>query len=273
VASNNAQTSSAPLTIYTSPVSLVAGSVTKQATATSVTVSWPPNSTGATSYAYVVLDASGVELPGVTVVDNGVGFNSATVVGLTPGTVYSLRVTASNPSGTATPTTVGINTAPRVPALPTASAPTTNGFTINAPSSPGALSYKYTINGSVVAAAPATPGYSVSGGNVVFTGLTPGLLQTLVVTAVGPNNTETPCAPITVYTLPVSLPSSAFRTSSASSTSVTIQWTGVTGATSYTYVVRDAGGNIIPGAVVTDNGLASNSATVTGLAPGTAYNV
>jgi sugar lactone lactonase YvrE len=273
VASNNAQTSSAPVTIYTEPVPLVASSVTRQATATSVTVSWPPNSTGATVYEYAVLDASGVEIPGVTVVDNGVAFNSATVVGLSPGTVYSLRVTARNPAGTALPTLIPINTAPRVPALPTASAPTTNGFTINAPSSPGALSYTYTINDSVIAPAPASPGYTVSGGNVVFNGLTPGLLQRLVVTAVGPNNTQTPCAAISVYTLPVTLPSSAFTTRAATSTSVAVQWTGVTGATSYIYDVRDASGRTISGAVVTDNGLASNSIVVSGLAPGTAYTV
>ena len=273
VGPNNVQTPSAPVTVYTAPVPLVAGSVTTQATPTGITVTWPPNSTGATSYAYAVLDASGVEIPGVTVVDNGVGFNSATVVGLAPGTVYSLRVTATNPSGTATPTTISINTSPRIPALPTSSAPTTNGFTINAPSSPGALSYKYTINDTVIAPAPAVPGYTVSGGNVIFSGLPQGVPQKLVVTAVGPNNTETPCAPITVYTTPVTLPPSAFSRSTSTSTALNIQWTGVTGATSYTYEIRDTSGNLIPDAFITDNGVDSNSATITGLAPGTAYTV
>ena len=271
VGPNNTQTSSSPLTVYTSPVPIVASSMTTQATSNSIVVSWPPNS-GATSYTYDVLDASGDVIPGITVVDNGVGFNSATVIGLAPGTVYSLRVTPTNPSGTATSTTVSMNTAPRIPALPTASASTVDGFTINAPSSPGALSYIYKINDAVIDPAPAVPGYSVSGGNVVFAGLTPGIPQVLVVTAVGPNNSQTTCAPITVYTLPVTLPVSAFTTTTASSTDVTIKWTGVTGATSYTYEVKDANGNVIPGAVVTDN-LASNSATVTGLAPGTQYAV
>ena len=271
VGPNNVQTPSAPVTIYTIPVPV--SSVTTEATPTGVTVSWPPNTTGATSYTYEVLDASGNVMPDITVVDNGVAFNSATVVGLSPGTVYSLRIRATNPSGTTTPTTIPIITGPRVPALPTATAPTVNGFTINTPSSPGALSYIYKINDVVIAPAPAVPGYSVSGGSVVFTGLPQGVPQRLVVTAVGPNNTQTPCAPITVYTRPVTLAPSAYTTTTTTSTGVTVQWTGVTGATSYTYVVRDASGNVVPGAVVTDNGLASNSVSVSGLAPGALYTV
>jgi hypothetical protein len=264
---NNLLSSSPPYTVYTTPVSLPSTNFnTSDSTSNTLNISWS-GYTGATSYTYDILDASGNPIPGAVVIDNGVASNSATVSGLAPGTQYTVRVTPINPSGIGAPITLTAYTAPPAPPQPVPSAPTTTGFTIPAPSVVGATSYIYTINN--IQYTPTTD----SSGNLVFTGLPPGVPQNLIVIAVGQNNTQTPCPPLTVYTTPVSLPSSAFNTSTSTPTALNIQWTGVTGATSYTYVVRDASGNIIPGAVVTDNGLASNSATVTGLAPGTAYNV
>jgi hypothetical protein len=141
-----------------------------------------------------------------------------------------------------------------------------SGFTVGWSGGDGATSYTYTIDG-----AAATP--SVDNGlttkSATFDGLTAGTTYTVVVTAV--NGSLSSSSPITVTTTAEETAPSAITNLSninRTSSSFTVTWSGGDGATSYTYTLNDQ-----PATPSTDDGVASNSATFSGLNSDTLYSV
>lgn len=268
---------SPPLSIYTLPVVPLAASFIPSAqTQTGFTIGWS-GAAGATRYSYRIINTEPRDLTaadGVIVTDNGLSGNSVSFAGLRTGSQYSVIVTARNPSGSVSSLPYTIFTGPAQPPPPTPSAPNLTGFTIPYPTSGGAASYTYTINGIEVNAAPAVPGFTRSGNNLIFTGLTPGIPQDLVITAVGFTGTTVSSAVTRIYTTPVSLPSSSIVKSSSGPSAFTLAWPGAnSGATSYTYTVLDSLGNPVPGVGIVGDGVTGNTVSFTGLSPGVAYTM
>jgi hypothetical protein len=126
----------------------------------------------------------------------------------------------------------------------------------------GATSYTYTINS--VATVPSTDA-GVSSKYAIFTGLAIGTSYTVIVTAIS-GGASTASSPFSANTAPVA--PYALSSSSVTSTGFTVNWLGGDTATSYTYTLN--GSSVTPSV---DNGVASKTATFTGLSSNTTYNV
>ena len=120
----------------------------------------------------------------------------------------------------------------------------------------GATSYSFSIDGSGNAPADS------SGNSAVFTGLTAGTSYNITVTATDGTYSSTP-APLEIKTIP-GQPAGISQTS-ATTTTVDVSWTVVTGATGYSFTI-DGSGNAPADSV-------SNSAVFTGLTAGSSYNI
>ena len=259
VATNSiANTSSNSINVITAspppgqPVSLVYSSIT----ATSFSVNWSGGS-GATSYTYTVNGT-----PTIPSTDNGVALKRAAFTGLSGGTSYTVIVTAVNSSGSNSSASSSVTTAPSSPVSLTFSGIGSTVFTISWSGGNGATSYTYTLNGT-----PTTPSIDngVASKTASFIGLSAGATYIVIVTAVNSSgstsssNSSVTMAPLQPYSLIFS---------GVTGTSFTISWSGGNGATSYTYTLN--GISTIPSA---DNGVASKSATFSGLSLNTKYSV
>ena len=224
-------------------------------TTTGFTVSWS-GGVGATSYTYT-LNGSLV----TPSVDNGVASRTATFTGLTAGTSYTVSVNATNSSGSSSGT-LSVFTAPGVPTALASSEATTVAFKVSWTGAQGATSYTYTLGG--VTTVPSTDS-GVASKFAIFTGLTAGQSYVVIVNAVlsGLTTSSSPLNTVTLPSVPTSLSSSAVN-----STGFTVSWLGGVGATSYTYTLN---GSLVTPSV--DNGIASKTATFTGLTEGTTYDV
>jgi len=149
---------------------------------------------------------------------------------------------------------------PTAPASLASSAITTTGFTVSWSGNLYASSYTYTIDG--VSVTPSTDN-GVASKSAVFTGLTPGTLYAVVVTAVsGLGTADSSSFNVTTTAVPPTAPTSLNATS-VTSTGFTLGWSGGQYATSYTYSTTPT----------TNNGVASKSAIFTGLTPGNTYSI
>ena len=138
---------------------------------------------------------------------------------------------------------------------------TTSSFEVSWEGGYAATSYTYTLNGT-----PTLP--SVDNGmnkNAVFSGLTPKTEYTLIITATNDNDSITSSPASTTTTDP--LKPYGFTTTASSQTSFTISWQGGIGATSYSYNFTKS--DLVP--IITNNGVASKSATFAGLSPNFTY--
>lgn len=267
---------SAPLPIYTLPTPPSGFSATAPTTS-GATISWSGGG-GATSYDYIITDSTNNQIypstslsSGIAIVDNGIS-GTATFTGLPAGSQYTITVTPRNPSGipSSPPATFSINTAPAAPPAPTASGSTTDGFSIALTSSVGAASTKYSVDGVIVTTTSSPVRYDIIGNDVVFTGLTPGGHDVRVI-SVSATSVESNGTLATIYTRPVAPLSSTFSVASTSPSAFTLTWSGTTGATSYSYVIK-ANGVPIANPTITDNGAAGN-AVFSNLSPGVTYSV
>jgi hypothetical protein len=223
-------------------------------------ISWTGGS-GATSYTYTV--NGNAVIPDV---DNGVASNSATFTGLSDNTTYAIIVTATNAGGSvfASSSVTTLLRDPTQPSVITISGITQTGFTANWVSGDATItSYTYTLNGSVVT--PSTDN-GLTSGTAIFTGLVANTPYELIVTAVNPGGTaDSPTANLrTLVDAPTQPTSISF--SGTTQAAFTASWSDGVGATYYTYTLN--GSVVIPSV---DNGVASKSATFTGLAGNTLY--
>lgn len=269
-------TVSAPLPMYTLPIT-PSGFSASAPTTSGATLSWSGGG-GATSYEYVIRDSTNNQVypstnpsSEVGIVDNGIS-GTATFTGLNPGSRYTITVIPRNPSGipSSPPATFLINTAPAAPPAPTASGSTTDGFSIALTSSVGAASTKYSVDGIIVTTTSSPVRYDTIGNDVVFTGLTPGGHSVRVI-SVSSTSVESNGVAATIYTSPVAPLSNTFSVVSTSSSAFTLSWTGTTGATSYSYVIK-ANGVQIANPTIVNNGEVGN-AVFSNLNPGVIYSV
>jgi hypothetical protein len=155
----------APPSAPTTPSSLSSSSVSLSG----FTVSWS-GGTGATSYTYT--------LNGSSASPSSQTSTSATFSGLTSNTSYTVIVTAVNTGGTTNSSSFTIKTAPTTPSSLSSSSVSSSGFTVSWSGGTGATSYTYTLNGSLVSPS------SQTSTSAIFSGLNPGTLYHVIVTAV-----------------------------------------------------------------------------------------
>ncbi len=200
-------------TIKTAPLPPSAPSVTPARD--SITISWPA-SDGATSY---------------DVLFNGTTYNvtgtSKTITGLTPGTKYSLAVRSNNKDGSssygATQTATTLPNPPDTPANVSSTA-TANSVTISWGAVSGATSYDVLLDGTT---------YNVTGTSKTITGLSPGTNYTYVVRANNSGGSSAYTITKTIQTLPNPPAAPPSVSASATSNSVTVNWSTANGATGY----------------------------------------
>jgi hypothetical protein len=223
---------------------------------TSFTATWT-GAIRATSYTYYI---DGQLVTPST--DAGVASNTASFTGLTPSTTYSLIIAAINSTGPTYSSITSILTLPPAPTAPIVSigSITAVSFVASWTGDLNATSYTFTLN-----TVPITP--NVVGKTATFTSLSPETTYSLVVTAV--NTTGSIAASsvsATTLILPPTVPILSINT--LRDTSFNVTWTGAIRATSYTYSIN--GQLVTPS---TDAGVASKSASFTGLIPSTTYSL
>lgn len=227
-------------TIKTAPVRPTSFSGTS--TKDSVTISWNAVS-GAESY--------DVLIDGKTYRVNG---TSTTITGLKPGTSYTYQVRSNNADGSSTYGAVNTIATMADLAVPTdiSATATSSSITISWSAVPGATGYDVRFNGNV---------YNVTETSMAFTGMSYNVSCTYSVRAKNESGVGEYSETRTIKTLPKppAMPTNA--KASATSYTVTVSWTAVTGATSYE--VR-LGGNTYTATEA--------SITITDLLPSTTYS-
>ena len=218
-------------------------------TSSSLALSWSAVTSAAS---YEVKQGSGT----VTAVSSG---TSHTFTSLNEGTAYDLYVRAKNSDGTSEWSSISATTSPAAPSgLSAATAP--SSLTLSWGSVTGATSYevKRGASGTVTAVS--------SGTSHTFTGLTANTSYTLYVRAKNSGGTS-PWSSIS-STTPLAAPS-GLSASTTTSTSLTLSWNAVTGATSYEV---KQGASYEWGASGTVTAVSSGTShTFTGLAANTSY--
>ena len=169
-------------------------------------------------------------------------------------------LSASHPYFSTRPPGVNLYTAPPAPTSLNQTNGSATGFTINWSGASGATSFTYTLNGVIT-----TPASSTSS-SATFTGLTIATSYAVIVTAYSGTVANTASASFTAITAPTA--TNSLVMSNVTSSGFTVSWSGGLTATSYTYTINGS-----PATPSTDNGVASNSATFSGLAPGTSFAV
>ncbi|URZ01538.1 fibronectin type III domain-containing protein [Clostridium felsineum] len=220
-----------------STLSIVTG-VTSVVGSTTITVNWTAV-TGATGY--------DIEVDGKVI--TGITGTSYEITGLTAGTSYSYRVRAIFSEGTSdwneliTKSTLSV--VKNVTAVASSTSITTSWAAVA-----GAISYDIEVDGKVITGITST--------SYVISDLTVGTNHTYrvrVITAAGTGDWTDVYSKVTLDVV-------SNVTSIATSTSITVNWDKVAGATGYDIEVD--------GKVIT--GITSNSYVITGLTPGTVYS-
>ncbi|MBP2001913.1 hypothetical protein J2Z69_002969 [Paenibacillus shirakamiensis] len=208
--------------------------LTAVATSSAVTLTWNA-AIGATGY--------DIEVDGTLVTTNALTYTKS---GLTPNTSHSFRIRAKNNGGVTewTPMT----TLPTLLATPTLTpSATTNSITITWPEIAGASGYEVEADGQVIDNGSYT--------SFAFMDLVANTNHTFKARAKNDNNTSAWTTVITKSTAPV-VPTNLSNT--MTNTSVTLNWTAVTGATGYDVEVDGVIGST-SSLTYTKNGLAANS--------------
>jgi hypothetical protein len=155
------------------------------------TVTWTAPSTGGPATSYVITPYIGGSAQATTTVTGSPPATSKVVTGLTPGTAYTFRVRASNPSGTSadsSPSGSVVPTGAGVPGAPTDVSAEADSLSAivrwTAPASDGGGAItSYTVTPFIGAAAQSSTQVSGSGTRARITGLTNGTSYTFRVTA------------------------------------------------------------------------------------------
>jgi hypothetical protein len=252
------------------PVTPTAPTATNVA-ATTLTLNWAPVLGAAT---YTVQRATNSNFNGtVTTIATGVAATTQALTGLTANTTYYFRVVAVNANSVNGPASAAVTTLAATPGVPTglaSSAVTSTGYTLGwtAPTAAATTGYNVLLNGVVVSANQAARTYVVTGANP-NTAYGPYTVQAC-------SNAGTTCSaasatPVSVTTLPLAPTAPTAPTASAlAATTLTLTWTPVTGATSYT-VQRATNAAFTTGVATAAGTFTGASLAVTGLAGNTTY--
>ena len=262
---NNGGSSSSSVTNVTTLVNIPSqpASITLVSrTQTTLVVGWS-GAAGATSYTYSL---NGTATTPST--DNGLASQSATFSDLSANTSYSVIVTAVNNGGSSSSSATSVSTLANIPAQPTSItlvSRTQTTLVVSWSGGAGATSYTYSLNGT--ATTPFTDN-GLASQSATFSGLSANTSYDIIVTAVN-NGGSSSSSATTVSTL-VNIPSqpTSLASSAITSSGFTVSWSGGSSATSYTYSLN--GTAATPS---TDNGVASQSATFSGLSANTSYSV
>ena len=234
------------ITLGPQPTSLSLTSVTT----TGFTVNWLGTS-GVTNFTYT--------LNGITAVPASSTSTSATFTGLSPGTAYAIIVSSVNSGGSSPSASFAGSTLPSQPTTLSSSSISSTGFTVSWTAGAAATSYTYTLNGS--STVPSNDQGLISK-TATFTGLSGGTTYAVIVIATNAFG-STASASFNVLTTP-GQPTSLNATN-VTSAGFTVNWSGASGATSYTYT--------IDGTTKVPTSSTSTSATFTGLLAGTSYAI
>jgi titin len=195
--------------------------------------------TGATSY--TVQYATSAAGP-FTTVKSALVDPTWKVSPLTPNRTYYFRVVAVNGSGSNNGAVTGaVTTMASTPAAPTRLAPSavsTTGYTLGWTAVTGATGYNVLLNGAVISANQAAASFVVSG---VASGTSFGPYTVQACSNNGTTCSAVSATPVNVLTVPAA--PAAPTTAAIAATSLTLNWTAVTGAATYTvqYATSAAG--------------------------------
>jgi predicted RNA-binding protein with TRAM domain len=249
-----------------SPINLVATSGV--VASNSILLTWGPGSSGGAVVTYNVLYQ--VNTAGSWYDYLLTSNRSLNVTGLAGSATYNFQVVAINNYGSSTPATISC-VAPNT--TPSGSPPTaitnlsvtanSSSVTLNWTNVSSAVQYNtiYRISG--------TTNWTQGGTSYSSAFKVPGLVFPIVYDfqVVGVNNYgASPSSSITSGVAPAAPTNLVMGTSTT--TQIPLTWSGATGATSYNLTYQ-----IGSGAVTTLTGITSTSQTVTGLSPGTVYNI
>ena len=219
------------------------------ATDTSITVTWT-KSTGATAYK-VQVDNGAVSALG--------DVSTHEFTGLSAGTSYTLKVSASNAGGDSAAATLSATTRPAAPTLSPTYTATVNSITVSWTKSTGATAYKVQADSGTVAVLGDVATHT-------FTGLSAGTTYTLKVSASNAGG-DSAAATLSALTRPAA--PTGLSTSGITQTAITLSWTKSTGATSYKARAYPSSGQ--PSTYVTLGDVATH--TFTGLTANTGYTL
>ncbi|HEV7173542.1 DUF4082 domain-containing protein, partial [Pedococcus sp.] len=257
--------------------------VTATAASGSAAVSWTAPFTGGSPITgYTVTPFSGTTALTPTVVTGNPPSTSAAVTGLTNGTAYTFKVSATNAVGTGpdspvsntvTPVTVS---APGTPTAVTANAgngSATVSWTAPSSGGDGITSYTLTPYIGTTAQSPTIVAGSPPATAATVTGLTNGTIYTFTVSAtngVGTGPESAPSGAVTPATAPAAPPG---VTATAGPGSAVVSWTAPSngGSPITSYRVTPYAGSTALTATTVSGSPPSASVTVSGLTNGTAY--
>lgn len=177
---------------------------------------------------------------------------SKTITQLQANTGYSYQIRVNNADGSSSySASKTVKTAPNYPAAPSATA-SKSSVTISWGAVSGATSYDILFNGTV---------YRVTGTSKTITGLTPGTSYTYSIRSNNAEGSSSYSGAKTINTIPNPPGIPANVNASATANSVTVSWSGVTGAVSYDVKLNGTVYNVT-----------ATSKTITGLLNGTSYS-
>jgi sugar lactone lactonase YvrE len=204
-------------------------------TGTSVTISWAAVAQAARSSRGVTYSYTMPPYTNDTIVN---ATSPLTITGLTPGTIYTMTLSAVDDGGSSDADPFIFTTLPPAPTPVVVSllAAGPNYFTIGWTGAQYATSYTYRINGATVLC------NSQGSNTATFTGLPPGTSNSIIVNATNITD-STPSSPFTVI-LPPSQP--VLTLTVTAPTSLTASWTGGVGATSYAFSITPSTGITLP---------------------------
>ena len=236
--------SSVPPQIPITPLSLTASSITESG----FTVSWTGGD-NANIYSYTLDSIPTTPISSLE--------KSASFGGCSLGTTYVVTVIAMNDVDTQN-TSINIKTLPNIPSVKNSTLTDTT-ITLEWVGGDGADYYLYKLND--VSTTPSVDN-ALSSKSATFSGLTCVTPYTISITAVNSGGSSQPS--LTTLTTAPAAPSGASYTSTE--TTLTLSWSGGEGADSYSYVLND-----VSTSPSIDNGVASKSATFSGLTFNTPY--